>query len=83
MGILRWCIKLGQIDIIFPTGSMVQYQALPHLQQLMVLGQIVSYLKKHQCSRLVFDPRRQISDTRISYTLTGGSSIAMRWRLSR
>ena len=56
MGILRWCVELGRIDIIFAAAQMAQYQALLREGHLMALGQVFAYLKKHQRSRLVFGP---------------------------
>ena len=56
MGILRWCVELGRIDIVFATALMAQYQALPRYDHLMALGQIFAYLKKHARSKIVMDP---------------------------
>ena len=82
MGILRWCIKLGHIDITFAVALMAQYQALPRYDHLMALGQIFDYLKKHARSKIMLDPTSpDFSDKKNSRRLIGVSYIQMPRRL--
>ena len=53
--VLLWCVKLGKINITSGSLYTDQFQAFPRDGNLMVLGHIFSYLKRHQCSILMFD----------------------------
>lgn len=57
IGILRWAIELGRIDILIEVAIMSQYQANPREGHLEALYLIVHYLSKNPMKRLVFDPR--------------------------
>jgi hypothetical protein len=55
IGMLRWCIELGRIDIIVEVSLLSRFLASPregHLQQAL---HVFGYLKKHARSRMVFD----------------------------
>jgi hypothetical protein len=55
IGILRWAIELGRIDINYEVAIMSQYSALPREGHLEAVYHIFLYLSKHEQSRLVFD----------------------------
>ena len=56
IGILRWIVELGRIDINFETSIMSSHIALPRVGHLRKLFHIFGYLKHHDNARLVFDP---------------------------
>eukprot|EP00957_Ditylum_brightwellii_P045788 3473622-Ditylum_brightwellii.AAC.1 len=47
IGILRWSIKLRQIDVALEMVLMAQYQANPRAGHLEVLHHMFAYLKSH------------------------------------
>jgi hypothetical protein len=56
IGILRWIVELGRVDICLETSIMSSHLALPregHLEQVL---HIFAYLKSHHNAELVFDP---------------------------
>jgi len=55
IGLLRWAVELGQIDILHEMAIMSQYLALPREGHLEKVYSIFSYLGKHECSCIVFD----------------------------
>jgi hypothetical protein len=55
IGILRWCIELGQIDIIVEVSLLSRFLANPHEGHLQQALHVFGYLKKHARSRMVFD----------------------------
>ena len=57
IGILRWAVELGRIDLAQSCSLMSRYAAAPRTDQLSKLLGIFSYIKKHLQSRLVFDYR--------------------------
>lgn len=56
IGILRWAIELGRIDIHIEVALLSQYQAAPREGHLEALYLIVHYLWKNPVKRIVFDP---------------------------
>ena len=56
IGILRWIVELGRIDITCEVSLMSSCAAMPREGQLNQVFHIFSYLKTHHNSRLVFDP---------------------------
>ena len=59
IGILRWSIELGRVDIITEVSVLSQHQCLPREGHLTALYRIFWYLKcktKNITGRLVFDP---------------------------
>jgi len=56
IGILRWAIELGWIDIHIDVALLSSYLAEPRLGHLEQALHIFSYLKYHITSHLVFDP---------------------------
>jgi hypothetical protein len=55
MGVLRWCIELGRIDIMVEVGLLARFQANPREGHLDQLFHVFAYLKKYNRSSLVFD----------------------------
>ena len=56
IGILRWMVEIGRIDICFEVSMMSSHLALPREGRLAQVLHIFAYLKKHHNSALVFDP---------------------------
>jgi hypothetical protein len=54
MGILRWAIELGRIDIMVEAGLLSRFQAAPREGHLEQMFHIMAYLKKYNNSRVVF-----------------------------
>jgi len=62
IGILRWMVELGRIDICLEVSMMSSHLALPrqgHLEQLL---HVFAYLKKHHNAELVLDPSDPVVD---------------------
>lgn len=55
IGILRWVVELGRVDIHFSMAIMAQYMVQPHSGHLDQLFQIFTYLKSHIWSRIILD----------------------------
>ena len=55
IGILRWAVELGRIDITTEVSMMALHNALPRVGHLEALYHMFSYLSKHDHSNLVFD----------------------------
>jgi hypothetical protein len=56
IGILRWIIELGRVDISYGVAIMSQYSASPRKGHLEAVYHIFSYLAKHEHAKMVFDP---------------------------
>jgi hypothetical protein len=67
IGILRWAVELGRLDILFEVSMMSQYQAEPREGHLEALYLITHYLKKTPFRRIVFDPRTVTVDDNVFY----------------
>jgi hypothetical protein len=66
IGILRWAIELGRMDIFVEVSQLSQHQALPRHGHLEALYHIFAYLKKHENdTRIVFDPKTPNIDKRV------------------
>jgi hypothetical protein len=62
IGILRWMVELGRIDMCLEVSMMSSHLALPrqgHLEQLL---HVFAYLKKHHNAELVLDPSDPVVD---------------------
>jgi hypothetical protein len=55
VGVLRWCIELGRIDVCNALGKLVSYLACPRIGYVEAVLQVLSYLSKHGRYKLVFD----------------------------
>lgn len=56
IGILRWIVELGRVDICLEVSMMSSHLALPRRGHLEQLFHIFSHLKKYHNAELVFDP---------------------------
>ena len=62
IGILRWMVELGRVDICLEVSTMSSHLALPrqgHLEQVL---HIFSHLKKYHNTEMVFDPSDPVID---------------------
>jgi hypothetical protein len=55
MGVLRWCIDLGRINIIVEVNLLARFQACPREGHLEQMFHLFAYLKRYSQSSLVFD----------------------------
>lgn len=58
IGMLRWILELGRIDILLKTSLMLSFMASPRIGQLHQLVHIFHYLKNHDSSWLLMDPMK-------------------------
>ena len=56
VGMMRWIVELGRIDICLEVSMMSSHLALPREGHLKEVLHIFAHLKKHHNSELVFDP---------------------------
>ena len=56
IGILRWMVEMGRIDICCEVSMMSSFVAMPRKGHLQQIYRIFSYLKLHHNARLVLDP---------------------------
>ena len=62
IGILRWMVELGRVDICLETSMMSSCLALPREGHLEQVFHIFGCLKKHHNTELVFDPSDPMID---------------------
>jgi hypothetical protein len=65
IGVLRWCVELGRIDIITEVSMLASHVALPRDGHLEALLHIFAYLDKKHNSRLVLDPMYPTIDSSV------------------
>jgi hypothetical protein len=66
IGILRWAVEIGRIDIFLEVSLLSQYQANPRFGHLEAIYHIFAYLKKHpDMGRLAYDSKCPDIDERI------------------
>jgi hypothetical protein len=56
IGVLRWAVELGRIDLAHAAGVMARFSAAPREGHMTEVLRILAYAKKHIESKLVFDP---------------------------
>jgi hypothetical protein len=56
IGILRWCVELGRIDIINEVSMLSTHLCLPREGHLEAVFNVFAYLGLHHNARVVFDP---------------------------
>jgi hypothetical protein len=56
IGILRWCVELGCIDIIIEVSMLSSYLCLQREGHLEAVFHVFAYLGLHHNARVVFDP---------------------------
>ena len=62
IGILRWIVELGRIDIAVEVSMMSSMMAIPRVGHLQQLYHIFAYLKQRYNSEMVFDPTIPVFD---------------------
>jgi hypothetical protein len=69
IGILRWVIELGHLNIFVIVSQLSQHQArLPQHGHLEALYHVIAYLKKHvNGAQIVFDSKTPIIDERVQF----------------
>ena len=56
IGVLRWCVELGRIDMITEVSLLSSHLALPREGHLEAVHHLFAYLEKKHNARMVFDP---------------------------
>ena len=56
IGIIRWAVEIGRIDLCMATGVMARFSVLPREGHMYTVLRILAYAKKYIESKLVFDP---------------------------
>jgi hypothetical protein len=56
IGILRWCVELGRIDIITEVSMLCTFLCMPREGHLDAVYYLFAYLYLHHNARVVFDP---------------------------
>ena len=62
IGVLRWMVELGRVDIAVEVSLMSSHMAMPRMGHLDQLYHIFSYLKSHHNTEMVLDPSDPIID---------------------
>ena len=60
IGILRWIVELGRVDVNLEVSMMSSHLALPREGHLECLYHMFAYLKKYHNAELVFDPTEPV-----------------------
>jgi hypothetical protein len=63
IGVLRWAVELGRIDIYTEVALLSQHLALPRMGHLEAVYHVFAYLNKYEKSRIIFDPTDPIPVT--------------------
>ena len=56
IGILRWCVELGRIDIMTEVSELASFSAMPRQGHLDAVFHLYAYLKAKHNARMIFDP---------------------------
>ena len=56
IGVLRWCVELGRIDIITEVSGLASYLIMPREGHLEAVFHLFNYLDKKHNARIVSDP---------------------------
>ena len=62
IGILRWMVELGRVDICLEVSMMSSHMVMPREGQLVELFHIFAHLKKYHNTEMVFDPSDPVID---------------------
>ena len=62
IGVLRWIVELGHVDICLEVSRMYLHLALPTRGHLDEVFQIFVYLKKYHSTKLGYDPSNPVVD---------------------
>lgn len=55
IGVLRWAVELGRIDIACEVSMLAAFTAAPRVGHFKAMMHVFSYLRQHERSKLVFD----------------------------
>ena len=65
IGILRWAVEIGRINILLEVSFLPSQLAFPHVVHIQAVYVVFGYLKQVSNSKLYFDPRKpMISEDR-------------------
>jgi hypothetical protein len=67
IGVLRWMVELGRFDIATEVSMLAAHTALPRQGHLAAVLHLYAYLKKHEKSKMVFDPTKMDHPEHPSY----------------
>ena len=56
IGVLRWIVELGRVDINFEASILSSHLAMPREGHMQELLHVFAHLKKHMNTEMVFDP---------------------------
>jgi hypothetical protein len=56
IGVLRWAVELGRLDIYTEVALLSQQLALPRVGHLEIVYHVFAYLNRYDKSRIIFDP---------------------------
>lgn len=56
IGVLRWIVELGRVDICLEVSVMSSFMAMPREEHLEQVLHIFAYLRKYHNAEMVFDP---------------------------
>ena len=59
VGILRWAIELGRIDLAHTGATMATFMAAPRKGHIVAMLRVFAFLRKHISCKLVVDPRER------------------------
>ena len=62
IGVLRWIVELGRVDLDVEVSMMSSHLALPREGHLKEIYHIFAYLKAHSNTEMVFDPTPPVID---------------------
>lgn len=65
IGVLRWAVELGRVDILLETSLMSSHLAMPRLGHLEQVFHMFGYLKEHPKRKIAFDPTHPEIDERM------------------
>ena len=56
IGVLRWCVELGRVDIITEVSELASFMVMPREGHLEAVFHLFNHLEKKHNARIVFDP---------------------------
>ena len=62
IGLLRWAVEIGRVDILYETSIMSTHLALPRVGHLEQLFHVFGYLKENPKQKIAFDPDHPFID---------------------
>jgi hypothetical protein len=75
IGVLRWAVELGRIDIAHVAGFMARFSAAPREGHMWIVLRIFAYCKKHNESKVAFETLRRTSVRLIGRHTIGNNFI--------